>query len=57
MHSLPSTLAPSIVDTADVESLGSLDSDDSAVWDQVRRQAPAVGERSEGGFEVVYDSD
>lgn len=57
MHSLPSTLAPSVVDTADVESLGSLDSDDSAVWDQVRRHAPNLGERSEGGFEVVYDSD
>ncbi|KAG8739282.1 hypothetical protein FRC10_005810 [Ceratobasidium sp. 414] len=57
MHSLPSTLAPSIADTADVESLGSLDSDDSAVWDQVRHHVPTLGERSEGGFEVVYDSD
>jgi len=58
IHSLPSTVAPSVVDT-DVESIGSLDSDDSAVWDEVRRQARAHGARSEGGdgFEVVYESD
>ncbi|KAG9120906.1 hypothetical protein FRC07_003367 [Ceratobasidium sp. 392] len=58
IHSLPSTMAPSVVDTADVESIGSLDSDDSAVWDEVRRQAQVHAARSEGGgFEVVYDSE
>ncbi|KAG8752323.1 hypothetical protein FRC12_012030 [Ceratobasidium sp. 428] len=58
MHSMPSTIAPSVVDTADVESIGSLDSDDSAVWDEVRRQAQVHAARSEGGgFEVVYDSE
>jgi len=55
MHSVSTTQAPSVVDTADIESIGSLDSDDSA-WDEVHR--PAQGARSEGdGFEVVYDSD
>ncbi|KAF8602359.1 hypothetical protein BDV93DRAFT_494889 [Ceratobasidium sp. AG-I] len=60
MHSVPTTMhaeSESEADTIDMESIGSLDSDDSAVWAEVRRQGMAG--RSEGGdgFEVVYDSE
>lgn len=60
VHSMPTTMhatSESEADTMDLESVGSFDSDDSAVWAEVRRQGMA--ERSQGGdgFEVVYDSD
>ncbi|QRW09121.1 Zinc finger, ZZ type protein [Ceratobasidium sp. AG-Ba] len=60
MHSLPSTIAPSVVDTADVESIGSVESDDSLIWEEVRQAELArLAARSEGGdgFEVIYESE